>query len=676
MKRTVILSLLILFTLLAAPITVVAEPSGEGGPQGSDGVDGGLPPLEESSFLAVGVGYRSLADTHAPWLSFPYAELGSGPVATIAGSRVGEGGIYDLLLTYTSDQEYQFSLSADRAARYRLQGALESYRRTVTPLDPRWNLFSVGTFSVRPDVLTGRDQAPLTLRQNELTSRVKPFDYPFHIDLTVRTYEKKGRSFLRFADVAFTDDPNTVYLDERSYDRRVTDVRGGIDTHLGYLDLVNSFQFMTFRDEIETPRDIPFVSRSSNGTPLRSAGILQHNEEPESSFWMNTTRLHTSISGGVVASISWSFGKRESRSTLTDILVPFQPKTSVTNLSADLSWQGSPSSQVALRYRREGVETSAPTTITRLAGAIDPVNGDPIPVHPPIDYVRESLVGSLLWHPVSRATLKGEYRGEFTHREGGAGSWLETYASTWNHHEEKHRGSLSFQFTPVNRVRVRGEYAVTGVVHPFYAATPDSRHEGMLSASYDPSPRLGLLLDLRTARESADPNGPNRRGFERKIDSAEGSATISPSETITISASLSYLRERTDGDLAASVSGGTFPFSSSHGMTSRIYAMKGEWRFNPAATLSLGYTRTLGDIGFTSADDPVTVFGQPGSTGGIGAGASTRLVEQQITSTLDVGFSQTLSGSLSWQFARLFDRLDPTREGYAHLLTSMLTYRW
>ncbi|GAB4299215.1 MAG: outer membrane channel lipoprotein [Desulfuromonadia bacterium] len=676
MKRTAIPSLLMLLSLLASPPPVVAEPAGEGGGQESVEMGGGFTTLEDFSSFVVGVGYRSLADTHAPWRSLPYAELESGAVATVTGSRIGEGGILDLILTYTSDQEYLLSLSADRAARYRLEGTLESYRRTVTPLDPRWDPFSLWTFSVRPEVLTGRDHAPLTLRQNEVTSRVKPFDYPFHIDLSARTYEKKGTSFLRFADVDFTDDPNTVYLGERSFDRRVTEVLGGIDTHLGYLDLVNTFQYMTFRDEIETPRDVSFVSRSRNGTPVRSAGILQHNEDPESRFWMNTTRLHTSISGGVVAAISWSFGERESQSTLTDIMVASRPQTSVNNLSADLSWQGSPSSQIALRYRREGVDNSAPSTVTRLAGAIDPVNGDSITVPPPIDYVKESLVGTLLWHPASRVTLKSEYRGEFMHREGTGGSWLETYVFTASHHEEKHQGSVSIQFTPLNRVRVRGEYAVTGVVHPFYATTPDSRHEVMVSASYDPSPRLGLLLDLRTARESADPNGPNRRGFERKIDSAEGAATISPTETITISASLSYLRERTDGDLAASVSGGTFPFSSSHGMTSRIYAMKGEWRFNPAATLSLGYTRTLGDIGFSTADDPVTVFSQPGSTGGIGAGASTRLVEQQITSTLDMGFSQTLSGSLSWQFARLFDRLDPTREGYAHLLTSMLTYRW
>lgn len=677
MKRILIPTIGCLLSLVPLSPSAAAEPVEDPGGVQSYEESPPLPPQEESSTLAVGVGYRSPADTRAPWRAFPYADLTGGITSVVKGSRVSERGIFDLSLDYATDREYLVTFSADRAARYRLDGTLESFRRSVTHPEYGWDPFSLWSIPFARETGGVRDHASLTLRQNEVTTRVKPFDYPFHIDLAARSFDRSGTSFLRFADVHFTGEPNTLYLRERSFDRRVTEVRGGIDAHLGYVDIVNTFQFMQLRDELKTPAD-PFVARSRpNGTLLRGAGVLQHNEEPEGRFWMNTTRLHTSISGGVVAALSWSFGKRESESTLADVRLPFPPETTITNLSADLSWQGSPRSQFAVRYRREGVDLSAPPSVIRIGGAIDTVNGDEIPTPPPVDYVRESLVGTAIWHPFTRTTLKSEYRGEFTHREGDGGSWLGSFASTTHHNEEKHRGSVSLQLTPVRTLRLRGEYAVTGTVHPLYPTTPDSRNEGILSLAFDPKPTVGFLLDLRSARESADPAGEYRRGFDRRVDSAELSAAVSPVETLTLSASLSWQRDRTAGDLTASAGGGSlFPFPSSHLMLSRVHAVKGVWRVDPDATLSLAYTRTAGEIGFSTADIPTTVYGVPGSSGGVGSLAPSRVVEQQITSALDVAFTKNVSGHLAWEFARLSDRLDQSYEGYAHLLTAMVSCRW
>lgn len=629
----------------------------------------------------LSLGYRSPADTLRPWMALPHAEFSAGPAVTLTGSRTGESGILDLSIGYLSDRDYLVSLSADRVARYRLAGTLESFRTTRSPLDTLWQPFTLTTITFDPFDGFDRQTAETTIRQNEVSSRLKPFDYPFHLDLFARTYEKSGVSQLRYADVLFTGEPNSIGSVRRDLDRRVSEFGAGFDAHLGYLDLVNSFRFMTFRDEKDTPRD-PFVSRSRNGTPWRSAALLQHNEDPEGHFWMNTTRIHTSISGGLVGALSWSFGKRRSDSEITDVVIPSLPETTVNNLTADISWQPLPASHVAVTYRREEVDSSYPAVVTRIGGAADTVNGDQVVTPPPLDYVRETLIGGMLWHVLPRTTLKTEYRGEFTRREGGrngsTASWIESYASTRLHREEKHRWSVSLQARPLVPLRLRGEYALTGVTNPFYATTPDERSESIVSVGYDPDPRTSFLLDYRRARETADADGVrDRRGFDRESDTVDATATISPNERVTLSASLSYYRDRIDGPLAASIGGGnSLSFPASHTQTARVYSLRGGWRFIPPATVSAGYSRTIGDLSFNTGTVTTTLFGSPASSDGIGSLASRRLVDHEFSTNLDVEVNETVSWNVSWQFVRSVDRLDPSQEGYAHLLSAMISCRW
>lgn len=671
-------------------LSAVASPAEQSSADAEKSLDAGseellppaeLPPLMESSMLQLTFGYRSPADTLKPWISLPYGELSGGPVIAVKGSRAGESGILDLSIGYLSDHDYLLTLSADRVARYRLAATLESFRFTRSPLAPHWSPFTLDTTTYAPFDRYDRVKAETTIRQNEVMSRIKPFDYPFHLDLSARTYEKSGASQLRYADVLFTGEPNTIGSVRRDLDRRVSEFGAGFDAHLGYVDLVNSFRFMMFRDEKDTPRD-PFVARSRNGSPWRTAALLQHNEDPEGRFWMNTTRLHTSLSGGLVGALSWSFGKRQSESNITDVVIPTLPETTVNNLTADISWQPFPASHFAVTYRREEVDTTLPAVVTRIGGAADTTNGDQVVTPPPVDYVRETLIGGILWHVLPRTTFKTEYRGEFTRREGGqngsTASWIEAYASTRLHREEKHRWSVSLQARPLPPLRLRGEYSMTGVTSPFYATTPDRKLESIASVGYDPDPRVAFLLDYRRARESADAGGGHdRRGFEREFDTVDATATLSPHETLTLTASLSYHRDRVDGPLAASIGGGNaLSFATTHSQIARVYALRGGWRFTPAATMSVGYSRTIGDLSFGTDTVTATIFGSPASSEGVGTLALKRLVDHEFSTNLDVQVNETVSWNVAWLFARSIDRLDPSHEGYAHLLSAMVSCRW
>lgn len=632
----------------------------------------------ESSAVSTTIGYHSAADSRSPWNPFPYLGPTAGPLFSLTATRAGEEGILDLRADYLSDRDYLVTLSADRAARYRLQGGMESFRRTVPVITYLWDPFA--TFS-RDE----RNEAPttaVTIRQNGASTRIKPFDYPFHLDLSVRTFEESGTRQIRFADVLFTGDPDTLYTRTRHLDRRVTEFRGGVDLHAGYVDLVNSFQFMTFDDEMPIPRDVTFVSRSRSGSPLRSGGLLQHNDDPDSRFWMNTTRLHTSISGGLVGAVSWSFGRRESMTRIEDVRLPSRPATDVTNLSADLSWQTGGSMQASLRYRRESVDASAPASLTLLTGAVDTVNGDPVPTPLPVDYVRQSLIATLLWHPAPRSTLKTEYRGEFVRRTAGMNGstppWLQTSLSTLVHNEEKHRGGISFQTRPARGVRLRGEYAVTGTVHPAYASTFDLRHEGILSVGYEPGSLLSLLADLRTAAERADAGGvSHRRGFHRKVDTLETSAGITPREGVSLWGTFSLQRERIDEPLSAGIGGGNeLLFDSYQSTIVRTLSARGEWRITPSATVSAAYSVTTGVSGFSTENLSTTVFGSPASSGGVGSLAPRRIAEHQFGSSLDLSLTDALSAKTEWKWGRVKDRFDQAHEGNAHLLVASLSYRW
>lgn len=633
-----------------------------------------------SSLLSLG--YQSVMNSDNGYHAFPYADLKSGMTADGSLSLQSAEFSGSFLGTFRSERDYHVDLTAERGADYRFQAEAASFRHNLPTLVYDWSPFPLFTYgTVTPVQSDSSRQYGVTLRQQQGSFRLKPFTYPFHLFLEGRRYQKEGVTQLRFADILLDTEPKTLTTRSRLINREVTEGTLGIDAHIGYFDLANTFQVRDSSDNQGIPRD-SYLAHSDpfSGASLSSGGMLQHNEEPDSLFWMNTARIHTSISGGLVGALSWSYGKRESRSKVVDITNTSEPETIIQNISADLSYTPLPTFSASAKFRRESVENHAPLSVTRLNGGADTVSGDQIATPLPVDYTRTSLITSLMYRPVSTLTAKVEYRGDFLARKGvrndGVDPWLFVYAGSLRQTEERHKGILSLISRPVQAVRLKGQYSITDVNHPLYGTTPDMRYEGELQALYTRPDGAGGALTFRDQRDVADDRSTlPQQGFHRNQQSLTlAGHLVLPS--LRINASCAYLRNSSDRDTLIGTETGTAAVPSEYLSLVRIFAIDAAYQLSPQVALSAGYQQVRGTG--TYSPDPATITidsTTTGTTDGLSDLSSVRTVEHDLSAKISVKLSERINTALDYRYKVLNDQ-DSPQDASAHLIMAQIGMTW
>ncbi len=658
------------------------------------GIDQGEKPAEASNTprhtqLDGLLGYRLFSRDGYGGRAAPYEDLRPGPTGGLLFNNLDRKLKYSLEGTYTSDRDYLGDFLFDQNGDYRFHLRTESLWHN---LDQK-PLFSPDFKSGRADsasladYIASPDPAAtygLRVEQDQARARIKIHEWPLHLNLGYWRLLREGTAQFRYADHAFEGpvipgEHNTVYGRSRAVNRETHEGEAGFDAHLGPIDLIYSFLIREFRDNAGIPRD-PFVMR-----PDTAAGLQQHNEAPDSRFLAHTVKAHTSLSGGLVGAASYTYGKRRNRSSLTDIRGADGVSQVLNNVAGDLTYTPCKEFTLAVKYRRQEIDSDTPSTITSSFA----LPSTTIPVRHPIDTRKDVLTTTLTIHPTPLATVKGEYRGLFVNRDLVRDPDI---AVGWKLPENSrtHRGSVAFLSRPVKGLRLKAQYSYMADENPSYDTSPDERHDGELLLAYTMPNRWGANANYQARRESRGEIGRTElfaqvtsqqtlqfttRPFQTLLAREQASDTVTvsvwfmPVERVTLSGGYALLRSRAEqGVLLTSVSTAQAPLTqdtASYTSQAQVWSLGAGYRpVDPLdLSLQLQHIRSLADF-------------SPVNSAGIGDISRSSTEESSLAARADYRFTRNFSCTLHYGLRDYNDRVSTRYEGTVHSVTAFLTATW
>ena len=258
----------------------------------------------------------------------------------------------------------------------------------------------------------------------------------------------------------------------RSVSRETHEGKIGFDSHLGPVDLIYSFQLRQFINKSQQLRDNFFPRNDFSGGVLNRGGLQEHNEDPESRNFAHTVKMHTSLAGGIVGAASVTYGKRDNLSKLNDTKGADSTSLNQRSLAGDLVYTPFKELSFGVKYRRQEINNDNPTTVTNSFFA-DGI----LMVRPSISTEKDIILATMLFRPINILTIKGEYKGEFLHRD------LTHYSDAslnWylNENQKTHKGSISAVSRPLKGLRLSARYGYTSTDHPSYGISSAQKHEG------------------------------------------------------------------------------------------------------------------------------------------------------------------------------------------------------
>lgn len=599
----------------------------------------------------VSAGYRFLSTDSFGGRAAEYEYLRSSAAGGAAFNTLGK----DLKLAvdgaFQNKNDYHADLTYDYKGIYRLLARTESLfhnldNETVTA--PA----TIPVLGLDPTARYG-----IRVEQDQVRFRYKLREYPIHLNLGYWRMLKEGDYQLRFYD-SFSK----LTLVRRAVDRQIHEGDAGFDAHLGPLDVTYTFLIRQFDDRLATPRD------------SFATGILQHNEDPESRFYSHTVKLHTSLTGGIVGAASYSYGRSENRSTLSDIKRADQTRDTLQNAAGDLVYTPCRQFSLAVKYRHQEIDRDNPSTIfSSYAGNKD--------VRPALDSRKDVVTATASVRPLSILTINGEYKGVLLHRDNADPLGATSSTTTWKLPEDSdtHSGTITVLARPLKGLRLRALYGYTTTDHPSYGSSFEGKHEGQLLASYNGSSRWGLSANYRLTREWSDRTtasvAPTLTVFplDRKSSHTAVNVWINPLERLTVSGGFGFLR--TESDQAVLLSS-TLPGSqvaANYTSQSQIYSLSSVYRLDDRLDLSLALQHVRS---FSEFDPESKIVSATSSTFGIKDISRLKTIENSISARAGYQLTKNFNCTLDYTYKDYDNKVSALYEGTVHVISALLKARW
>ncbi|BCG46336.1 putative lipoprotein [Citrifermentans bremense] len=525
--------------------------------------------------------------------------------------------------------------------------------------------------------------------QDRADFRYRLHNFPLHLNLGYWRYQKEGTVQQIFADTSFEGMVNRVFAEARPVSQQVQEGRLGFDAHLGPVDLIYDFKFRSFEDRLSTPVALYQARDDLAGNPVTLAGMQQHNDNPDSRFYSHTVKLHSSMSGGLVAGASYAVEQRENLSRLTDTTGVQHARTYLQNAAGDFVYTPNREYTFSVKYRRQEVDHGNRGAVLS-SNLLIPAT----PSRPPVDTVKDIVIATVSYRPRLDLSLVGEYRGDFLQRKHVS---LFPSDSTWALPENSNTNtaSLAAHYRPIKGLRTSAHLTYAATDHPSYGASFGERREGKLLANYtrsnvwgltahamfrhdknDEVPHYLILLDRANPDPVSYVSSPLTYRDKRSGNSNLG-AWFVPLHRLTLGVNYSYQRNKIDqpvlftGVFVPSQAGAEY-LSRAH-----VYSLNASYAATEKLDLSLSLQQSESTSTFTPESAVFTV-GIPGSTTGIGELSQFRAVQRTVSARGEYRFSQVLSTSLEYTF-RDYDDKNPENsifDGSAHAIVAVVAAKW
>ena len=645
--------------------------------------------VETHTILGGFTGYRFLSVDNYGGRAAQYDYLHSGLIGGGYFNSLGQDLKFALDGAILNDKDYHGDMLFDYGGEYRVHVRTESLFHNLAGEKLFDTPFQLGRADLRgalADYIPHQDDSltkyGVRAEQDLASFRYKLHDFPLHMNLGYWRMVKEGASQLRFADIAFEGPENNFFARSRSVNRETHEGNLGFDTHLGPVDLIYNFQIRQFVNNAAQLRD-DFAPRNNvQGVLDRIGGLQEHNEDPGSRYLAQTVKLHTSLAGGIVGAASYTYGKRDNLSKLSDTKDAEQASVNLHNVAGDFVYTPFKEFSLGLKYRRQEVDNNSPAFISNSFFV-----QNTLAVRPSISTEKDVIVATLSLRPNNLVTIKGEYKGEFLHRDLPSNS---DERLNWflNETQDTHRGTLALLSRPLKGLRLSARYSYTTTDHPSYGTSFANKHEGELLTSYNMTGRWGVTANYRSLRESNDQI--ERRTIvsidplkyalfshllsrDKTTDNVTAGFWFVPVEKLTVSANYGYLHSSTDQAVLFTIVGAGSEAASNYTSKAQFYSLNTAYQYSDKSDISL----TLQQVFSLSEFNPeIKSFTPNDNTTGIKDISHLKTVETSFSARGNYHLTKNLICSLEYQLKDYNDKYSSLFDGTVHIVTAYVSTKW
>jgi hypothetical protein len=351
---------------------------------------------------------------------------------------------------------------------------------------------------------------------NDYFVRLKPHDVPAHLFFDYWVVNKDGdMQDVSLIGSGFFNDIVRV-SQSRDVDWTTRKYTVGANGHLGPVEA----EVLYFQKDFENDGDRAlFDAYTASG--FRPAGTFPHALVPDTEGKGGAVKLHSSYTGRLVATASFSYRERENDESGTEADyflgtggVTYMP---VTNLTFILRFM----------HRDKDAE-NAPG------------------VKDPISRTSDAVSLTARYRPLRGLTLKGRYAYEYIDRDNAALWDLEDTT-------QKHLVHVSGRYSLPGRVKLEADYTFRQLEDPAYNTEPDYSNGGTLTVNWLPRHWLTTLVSFSMTREEREnlryDTTSNAKNREADYYRFMATATLLANEKLTCSASYAYLKNDIEQDI-------------------------------------------------------------------------------------------------------------------------------
>jgi hypothetical protein len=326
-----------------------------------------------------------------------------------------------------------------------------------------------------PDLIyTDRNTAEnnyLNFVSNLMSLRLKASNFPFHTFVNYRHVKRDGRVQQRFLLNYFGDlDLNS---ESRDIDWKSDAVRIGVNSHLGPVEIEYTYD----QDKFDPGHNNVLYDSYSAVADVRPEDIYQHNVVPETETSAHAIKIHSSYTGGIVASATLANLNQKNNYSLTE--------STTWKGAFDFSWIPDPAIGLFFKYRHRTLDLDTPSVAT-LQGQTNILS---YPVRPGISYDKDVLSLTSRYKPLQMLSLFAGYEFSVIDRKDLA-EWNLLPSQT-----KVHTVDFKARATPLDRLTLKALYEFKNYDEPSYNTTPGYSNKLRLTGNYTPFPTVNLYME-------------------------------------------------------------------------------------------------------------------------------------------------------------------------------------
>jgi len=373
-------------------------------------------------------------------------------------------------------------------------------------------------------------------------------NFPMHAYIKAFFRSREGEQQQRSIYGSGYHSPPLIRLTQsREIDWTTQDITFGVNANLGTLEADLSHREVRF--DVGGQSVLYDTFTAGGGRP---PGTYPHNLISEFESSSDTIKLHTSFTGRLVASATYTQKDGDNRYS--------GASTDISHGSGSLSWFPKNNLAFFLKYAHREIDRTNPATasITNTAGITTIYTG----VRPSISSKTDTVSLKGRYKPIPKLTVKAAYT--FNQKERTNTTTDPTDNTKWHMVVPKTKRnsiSVSADSRLIKDVEMRGEYTYVDVSNPSYNTEPSHSNKGTASLSWTPSARASLFAsytiskDKRTDLNYVDAPEPDKR--EVRTDNFLASGTFLLTDMVSFTPGYSYLRYKITQDIVGHNSNGT-----------------------------------------------------------------------------------------------------------------------